>query len=109
MWRTWPILSAKIVAQKPGDSVIPPLSPAQAAELPELVCASAGDPVAASAAIADAEASKAAVMCVLLRLRRAGFGTRGLVDPVLAMAMLHMSGCLKLMRCRVLRVGTAGE
>jgi hypothetical protein len=30
--RAWPSLSAKMVAQKPGDSVIPPLSPTQAPE-----------------------------------------------------------------------------
>ncbi len=29
MWRTWPMLSAKMVAQKPGESVRPPLSPGQ--------------------------------------------------------------------------------
>src|SRR4051794_36153401 len=30
MCRAWPTLSANTVAQNPGDSVIPPLSPAQA-------------------------------------------------------------------------------
>ena len=31
MWRAWPRLSAKTVAQKPGDSVIPPASALQSA------------------------------------------------------------------------------
>jgi hypothetical protein len=37
MCRAWPTLSANTVAQKPGDSVIPPLSPAQALALLEAV------------------------------------------------------------------------
>src|SRR5215472_5110274 len=100
MWRTWPILSAKIVAQKPGDSVIPPLSPEQADApgLPAVACARAVEPLAISAAMADADARRAVAVRVPLRLRHSGFGTPGLSDPLLAMAMLHMTGCLGLTR-----------
>jgi hypothetical protein len=46
MCRAWPSLSAKTVAQKPGDSVIPPLSPTQGFEVAVgagwVVCASDG-------------------------------------------------------------------
>src|SRR5262249_12603951 len=54
--------------------------------------ASADDAPATSTAMADADASRAAVVRVPLRLRCSGAGMR--VDPVLAMAMLHMSDCL---------------
>src|SRR5215475_9144673 len=101
MWRTWPMLSAKMVAQKPGDSVSPPLSPLQ----PGLLCASADDQVTTTTAKADADASNAAVARALPRPRCSGVGMR--VDPVLAMAMLHMSDGFGLTRSRVSRADIA--
>src|ERR1700731_1773275 len=78
MWRTWPRLSANTVAQKPGDSVMPLLSPAQAV-LSATDCASTLDPSANTMATANSDAEQRAP-------RRMRFTGREVPD--IAMAML---------------------
>jgi len=69
MWRTWPTLSAKTVAQKPGESERPPLSSVQVLAV-ELDCARSDEAVAITAAIAIRETdAKAAARLACLDLK----------------------------------------